>query len=102
MLPPAPHPPPITRRVLLPHTGCRVFVQSPVDVLPEVVLGIFGYIDDVIAFVVLLLFLTAVYRRRVLARQQRVSQCVFVQVCVCVCERVMCRCVCVRCVCASE
>ena len=48
--------------------------QSPVDVLPEAVLGIFGYVDDLIALLVLMMFLASLYRRRLLVRQQRVRE----------------------------
>lgn len=39
-----------------------VYIISPLDLIPEIVFGIFGYADDLIAIVAMVLYVTGVYR----------------------------------------
>lgn len=45
-----------------------VYVLSPVDILPESVLGLFGFFDDFLILVIVFLHLAAVYRSLLLYR----------------------------------
>nr|TKV90289.1 hypothetical protein SEVIR_9G018800v2 [Setaria viridis] len=45
-----------------------IYVLSPVDILPESVLGLFGFVDDLLILVIVFLHLAAVYRSLLLYR----------------------------------
>jgi len=38
-----------------------VYILSPFDLIPEAIFGIIGYIDDLIIFAVMILFVTNIY-----------------------------------------
>ena len=44
--------------------------QVPFDVVPEGIFGIFGYVDDIVVVLHIVLYMALVYRRRVLEVQQ--------------------------------
>ncbi|XP_066381536.1 uncharacterized protein [Miscanthus floridulus] len=45
-----------------------IYVLSPVDILPESVLGLFGFVDDLLILLIVFLHLAAVYRSLLLYR----------------------------------
>lgn len=45
-----------------------IYVLSPVDILPENVLGLFGFFDDFLVLLIVFLHLAAVYRSLLLYR----------------------------------
>ena len=46
------------------------YLLSPLDILPEGILGIFGLVDDVAVFLILLIIMTAWFRQYLLAVAQ--------------------------------
>ncbi|KAM0928382.1 hypothetical protein ACQ4PT_002446 [Festuca glaucescens] len=55
-------------RMILMVALSAVYVLSPVDILPESVLGLFGFFDDFLILVIVFLHLAAVYRSLLLYR----------------------------------
>jgi RING finger protein 170 len=45
-----------------------IYVLSPIDILPENVLGLFGFFDDFLVLLIVFLHLAAVYRSLLLYR----------------------------------
>lgn len=45
-----------------------VYFISPLDIIPEMVFGIFGLLDDIFVFVLLIIYITILYRQVVANR----------------------------------
>jgi len=60
-------------RVLFIVLGLFLYVISPLDLIPEAVFGIFGFMDDLLFFFILVIYLSIQYRR-VLARRGERAQ----------------------------
>lgn len=56
-------------RVLMCVIAAIVYLLSPLDIIPELFLGLFGLLDDAFILVLLLMYVTAIYRRYVADRQ---------------------------------
>ncbi|KAK1276402.1 hypothetical protein QJS04_geneDACA001840 [Acorus gramineus] len=52
----------IRARVLFAMVLSAVYVLSPIDILPEAVLGVVGFVDDFLVVLVVFLHLAAIYR----------------------------------------
>ncbi|KAF8757457.1 hypothetical protein HU200_010978 [Digitaria exilis] len=55
-------------RMLMMVALSAIYVLSPVDILPESVLGLFGFVDDLLILLIVFLHLAAVYRSLLLYR----------------------------------
>lgn len=45
-----------------------VYLISPIDLLPELILGPFGYIDDVVSIAMALVYVVQIYRQDIMRR----------------------------------
>lgn len=55
-------------RMLMMVALSAIYVLSPVDILPESMLGLFGFVDDLLILLIVFLHLAAVYRSLLLYR----------------------------------
>ncbi|KAK6638650.1 hypothetical protein RUM43_006917 [Polyplax serrata] len=55
-------------RVLLCCFGAIVYLFNPLDIIPEAMFGIFGFLDDVIVFVLCVIYVSIIYRHAILRR----------------------------------
>ena len=55
-------------RVLMIFASGLLYFLSPFDIIPEAVYGLFGLLDDVFIVLLLLIYLTILYRRHVSGR----------------------------------
>jgi RING finger protein 170 len=52
-----------------------VYLVSPIDLIPEMIFGILGYLDDLIAVIFMAVYVSAVYRAYVIGtREQQQTQ----------------------------
>ena len=58
-------------RVLFLVLGTLLYVVSPLDIIPEAVFGIFGFMDDFFFVFILVIYLSIQYRRVLAARGDR-------------------------------
>ena len=50
-------------RIILLNVLNFIYFISPIDILPEAVLGIFGYLDDIIFVLMTLVYFGSIYRQ---------------------------------------
>lgn len=55
-------------RILLCAFAILLYLISPLDFLPEAVFGVIGLLDDVFVLMLLLIYMTVIYRNVVAAR----------------------------------
>lgn len=55
-------------RVVLCCLGAVVYLFNPLDIIPEAMFGIFGFLDDVIVFLLCVIYVSIIYRRVVIRR----------------------------------
>ncbi|XP_078488684.1 E3 ubiquitin-protein ligase RNF170 [Ciona intestinalis] len=55
-------------RIFLCFVAVLLYVLSPLDILPEAVLGVIGFIDDFFIFLLVLVYVTIIYRQIVAER----------------------------------
>ncbi len=49
-------------RIILLLSMAAFYVVSPLDLLPESLVGVLGFLDDIVIFIVILVYLTVIYR----------------------------------------
>ena len=55
-------------RVVVCFLAALLYVASPLDILPEAVFGLLGLFDDVFIMVLIMIYVSVIYRRYVAAR----------------------------------
>ncbi|XP_043916844.1 E3 ubiquitin-protein ligase RNF170 isoform X2 [Protopterus annectens] len=58
-------------RILLCLLGALLYLISPLDILPEALFGILGFLDDVFVIFLLLIYISIIYREMVTRRLNR-------------------------------
>lgn len=55
-------------RVVMCFVAALMYLLSPLDIVPEAAFGVLGLLDDLFIFVLILLYVSVIYRRYVVAR----------------------------------
>ena len=55
-------------RALICLAICIAYLLSPFDLVPEVIFGVFGLLDDIVVILVILMYFGAVYRAAMVQR----------------------------------
>ena len=55
-------------RIILCLVAVLVYLLSPLDILPEAVLGIIGLLDDIFIILLVLVYVTIIYRQIIAER----------------------------------
>lgn len=56
-------------RIVLCAIAIFLYLISPIDFLPEAVFGIMGFLDDIFVVMLLLVYITVIYRNVVATRE---------------------------------
>ena len=57
-------------RVLICFLAALLYFISPLDIIPEAMFGILGFLDDFFVFLLLAIYVSIIYRQMVAARAQ--------------------------------
>ena len=55
-------------RIIFCFIAAILYFVSPIDILPEAAFGILGFFDDIVVFLLLLVYVTEIYRNFVANR----------------------------------